>query len=329
MSIQGQQDVFIPRPPKPFGNALLTHAFDSNGVRAFGRLDEQTWQRFLAAWNAKGFTTAWIPWVSREVAGTNFIRDDGIIVLQNELDEIVRSVQRFDELAKGEVFTDFEELYKFTLFEYADDPRGTEFIQDNENVYLKRIFLAKQVRERLDIGKDGSYMNGSFWLGIKDPTGGWFGEMVTRSFIGHTAKAIAAWKKEMTVDENSTDEQISADISRQVQRLALRRGQRLGVPLDVLQKVLDKWNASGENPDTMFTYANFLECWYYIEFARGHLTRKHRENDGHDFHIASYLTRAEHFVTGDKDLRALLRHITREPERKLVKPHDFIKHVLS
>ena len=329
MSVQDQQSVFIPRLPKPFGTSPLTHAFDSNGVREFGRLDETIWQRFLTAWNAKGYTTAWIPWVSREVAGTNFIRDDGIIVLQDELEVIVRSVQRFDELAKGEVFTEFEQLYKFTLFEYAGDPRGTEFIHDNENQYLKRIFLAKQVKERLDIGKDGSYMNGSFWLGIKDSEGGWFGEMVTRTFVGHSAKAIAAWKKEMTVNENSTDEEIAADITRQLQRLVLRRGQRLGVPMDVLQKVLDKWNASGENPDSLFVYTNFLESWYYIEFARGHLTRKRRENDGHDFHIASYLTRAEHFVTGDKDLRALLRHITREPERKLIKPPDFIKQVLA
>lgn len=325
-----QPNVYVPRPSKPPAKGPpLTHAFDSNGVRELGRIDEPAWKSFKAAWDRKGYTTAWIPWVSREVAGTNFIRDDGIIVLQDELDQIVLAVQRFDELAKGEVFADFESMYRYSLFEYAGDPRGTEFIEDNDDIYLKRIFLAKQVKERLDIGKDGSYTNGSFWLGIKDPAGGWFGEMVTRTFVGHSDKAIAAWKTLMTVDENSPDEQVAKDISRQLLKIALGRANEMGIPLDVLQKVLDQWNAANEHPDSFFTYANILESWYYIEFARGTLTRKRRENDGHDFHIASYLTRAEHFVTGDKDLRALLRRITREPDRKLIKPAHFIKQVIS
>src|SRR5207244_4270181 len=94
--------------------------------------DEPTWQRFKDGWNAKGYNTAWIPWVAREVAGTNFIRDDGTIVMQEELEEIVRSIRRFDELAKDEVFADFDELYKFSFFEYADDPRWPDHVQTDQ-----------------------------------------------------------------------------------------------------------------------------------------------------------------------------------------------------
>jgi hypothetical protein len=326
---QAAKQVFVPRPPRPIGNAPVSHAFDSNGVRIFGPMDASTWKRFKVNFKAKGYTTAWIPWVAREVAGTNFIRDDGTIVMKKELKEIVRSIKRFDELAEGEVFVEFEQLYKFTLFEYAGDSRGHQFITDNENVILKRIFLAKRVKERLDIGKDGSNRDGSYFLGFKDPEGGWFGDVVRHTFVGHSKKAIAAWKSLITVDENSPDEQIAKDIGRQIPKLALRRGQRLGVPDDVLQVVLDKWNAAGEHPDTMFVYANFLESWYYVEFARGHLTRKRYENDGHDFHIASYLGRAQNFVTGDKNLRTLLNHITKAADTRIIKPPNFIKQVLS
>src|SRR5205809_964103 len=93
---------FVHRPPisqrteKPL-TGLLTHVFDTNGVRRLGRLKESSWRKLLAAWKAKGYTTAWIPWVAYEITSTNFVYKDDVVP-QRIVEEIVRAVKRFDIL---------------------------------------------------------------------------------------------------------------------------------------------------------------------------------------------------------------------------------------
>jgi hypothetical protein len=260
----------------------------------------------------------------REVVGTNFIGGDGDVVSQALVEEIVRSVRRMDQLAEGDILPGFEQLIRYSLFEFSAASGGPSRLCENEADFKKRIQLCKRVTRRDQVCIK-AMPDGSSFLGFEDLEGDYFGEAIKESFVDHTEKAIAAWKKLIQVDETAGDEQIARDIVRQLQKFVIWQGHYLDVPESVLQAVLDKWNAGDENPDTTFTYAALVENWYYVEFARGRLTRRRKENDGHDLRIATYLSRAQYMVTADENLRRLLSHVTRKSEDRILYPAEFVE----
>src|SRR5438132_1639392 len=129
MLSQVRRDRFVPSLPphkrtEPMPTAPLSHIFDSNDVRKLGELPSSQWDKLWRAWRAKGYTTGWIPWVVREVVGTNFYDDYGNLCGEKKFKQIVRSVRRFDMLAEGDVLPEFNELFVYSMYEYAGGKGG-------------------------------------------------------------------------------------------------------------------------------------------------------------------------------------------------------------
>ena len=78
-------------------------------------------------------------------------------------------------------------------------------------------------------------------------------------------------------------------------------------------------------PAAPFTVAAYCAFWYYVEFARGRLARKHKENDGADFEISANVSVADHLLMDDGRLRTLISHYLREAARRIIKPCHFYR----
>ncbi len=317
----------------------LSHVYDTNGVRALGRLKESSWKKFRASWKAKGYTTGWIPWVAYEITSTNLIRNMAPVP-QRELEQIVLAIQRFDELADGDVLPDVDQLYVRSMFEVVGAPGGPSHLNEVEDDLRFRIHIAKQVTRHNQVGL------------MPDPEGGFFvgfvdGPIITvkpfrSNFAGHAPKAIAAVQKLLEgtgLTKDSPDEDVAKAIQTYFLALLLRKAERLRVPQHVQDGVAKLWEPLPQldpskppeprmMPDAPFTMAMFAECWYYFEFARGRLTRAHVDNDGPDFKIATYMSVAEHFVTNDTDLRRLISHYTREADRRIIRHRQLFRSIL-
>jgi len=336
---------FVPRPPisertlTP-GSSPLSHVFDTNGVRALGRLRESSWRRLLALWKAKGYTTGWIPWVAYEITSTNFIFK-GTVVSQLEVERIVRAVQRFDILADGDVLPDVDQLFVRSMYDHVGAPGGPSHFSEIEDDLRGRIHICKQVTNRNQIGQvpDGK---GSFYVGFQDNKIVWY-KAFKSNFASHAPKAVAAVEKlikDSGLTKDSPDEDVAKTIIPYILAIILHNAERLRVPRHVQDAVAKLWEPPSHVdptkprkphmiPDVPFTVAVLAECWYYAEFARGRLTRTHLDNDGPDFKIATYMCKAEYFVTNDTNLRKLISHYTLEADRRIINPSQFYRAVVA
>jgi hypothetical protein len=336
---------FVPRPPisertDTPGTSPLTHVFDTNAVRALGRLRESSWKKLLSLWKAKGYTTGWIPWVAYEITSTHFIFK-GAVVPQLEVERIVLAVQRFDILTDGDVLPDVDQLFVRSMYDFVGAPGGPSHLNEIEDDLRSRIHICKQVTNRDQVGQvpDG---NGSFYVGFQDNKIVWY-KAFKSNFASHAPKAVAAMEKlikDSDLTKDSSDEDVAKAILPYILSIILRKAERLQVPQQIRDGVAKLWAPPEQLdpttprephmiPDLPFTVAMLAECWYYAEFARGRLTRAHLDNDGPDFKIATYMSKAEHFVTNDTNLRKLISRYTLEADRRIIKPARFYRSALG
>jgi len=312
------------------GENFLTHILDTNGVRALGRLKERSWQKLLANWKAKGYTTGWVPWTVTEITGTNLLENGGV-VSQEELDQIILAVQRMDILAGGDVLPDVDQMIVYSMYQFAKAHGGPSHLNDSEDNYRYRIHVLKQVTSRDQITRMVD-PDGSVFIGFKDGDE-IFGQPYKETFKAHAPKAVALVRKLMegtNLNADSSDQEVAYFINKHLGEMLLRKGLKFRLSVKVMDAIGKAFRVDAKTiPDAPFTVAAYCEFWYYTEFARGRLKRKHKENDGADFKISAYMSVADHFVMDDGRLCTLISHYMREAARRIIKPCRFYRRALQ
>ncbi|MBL8739268.1 MAG: hypothetical protein JNL12_22765 [Planctomycetes bacterium] len=292
----------------------LSHSFDSNAVRDLGELPEPDWQQFLTAWRNRQYATAWIPAVAREVAGRNLLFAL-IASPARDIRPIVTAVRRFDDLSRGLMMPPWESQFRYSVFEYAGDPRAVQQLVDDVAA-RKLLDAVTTIQSASDIAVTRT-SDSSFVLALNT------GAVVSKhafdfSFTDHATQALPIFARMVQLPENATPQEIRQSVWEIVPHLVVGYARDFNVPEDVLTRLAEKWDASDQHPDAFFTYSVFLECWFKIQFAKGMLTRRIRESDGQDLRIASYLSHSRTLVTSDNRLRVMLENITRDPASRMM-----------
>jgi hypothetical protein len=97
----------------------FTLIVDSCVVRKLGELSEPDWSHFLRGWRTSKQSTAWLPRVVSEVAGTN-LDWQAEELTEERLELIVQGIRRFDELTNcGPVLPNDHEILRRGLYELA------------------------------------------------------------------------------------------------------------------------------------------------------------------------------------------------------------------
>lgn len=281
--------------------------FDSNAVRNFGALTDSQWVALLRRWRARRLTTAWVPRVISEVAGTNLDQKRGLS--QRTLEQIVRGIRRFDILAGGAILCDEREAVRRSLFALAGRGMPISIKHDRSIAGWREVLdHAKQLDSVNLIEVDSS--NGKRRIILKSRANPDVGVAVipTDDFELEAEHRIDFWRRRTKCKRRAQLKERVIEIVEFLPEFAKAavRNADIGVPVDVARDALkaravDLFNSA-------FGYRLVVESWYLHLRATGD-KESTENNDMADIVIATYLAYGRQIVTDDANLRSLLEAV--------------------
>ena len=282
-------------------------------MRALGKLSNSRWDALLHGWKGRAMTSAWVPRVVSEVAGTNLDQACG---LQREtLEEVVRAVRRFDELADRTVLPDEHEIMRQALHALAGlgtspRPPGDEGpVLGGWRTVLDHALLLDSVHLVMP-----EVVKGQRRLILKnrrDPDRG-VAVIPARSFESRAPANVNYWRRRTRCRRGAP----AIDRIREIVEFlpeyvrSAAKAPEISVPIEVARSAL---SASSEQIfGSPLGYRCVVESWYLHLRATGDKVRI-TNNDMADIVIASYIPYGRVFVTDDGDLRALLGEVVADP----------------
>ena len=287
----------------------LSVIMDSNAVRALGSLSDAQWSAFLLSWRTRAFTTAWVPRVVSEVAGSNLDRVAGLT--DEALQVVVRSIQRFDELADGRILPDEHEVVRQSIYELAGRERPTQQCETTEPASPNWRIVVDHAKRLHSVDLVAiEVVNGKRHVILKDPRDPFRGVAVhpNQRFKLDAPERVGFWKQRTKCKRGAAPEERIKEIVTFLPEYtrSAATAPEVSVPLDVAQEALEKCDKRlFQSP---FGYRLAVENLYLHLRATGD---KHKisDNDMTDIVVASYLAYGEVFVTADDELRRLLEAV--------------------
>lgn len=297
--------------------------FDTNAVRGLAALDARRWERFVAAWNGAGLRTAWAPPVIVEIAGTNLARKKGLDPAG--LSDVQAAVRRFDELARGEIEPDADELVRRSLYDLAGvaaPPSPVPNYSDAWRGILTLLLAARSPREVQTRVEGGALTVRVVPQGAKS---GWdivvppgFEEFVRTRIAGTVSR----------VSKPRAGDALERDVASTLPKWGAVLGKRLAVPPTVVAAALDP--AHGDRLfRSPFAMRAVCEITYDHDRLPGRRTKVDDPNDQLDLALTTYLYDNRSFVTNDRRFGKLLLRVLADPARIVATPIDLLTEMLA
>jgi hypothetical protein len=295
---------------------IYPFVFDTSAVRDIGDFEEPKWSAFRARWLKDKLSTSWIPIVVSEVLGTNLIgaKESGD---PKALAVIVRSVKRFDFLAKTRVLPHMKDLVRAAFYRFAGRSAPPEIFGSYTAQFQELVKLGKKVEDFREVSVK-KISDTKLKVGLQVPhTREVLGVNIDLIFGPHVDEEVLKWKARLNGATFKDDKQVDRILAEHMPGMLKGLGTQNGVPPDVLAKLDDPALISDPKQldqmfGTCFAYTAIVQQRYYVERALGKLIGDVEENTGRDLMVATYLSCGARLVVQDKRARNYLKRFTAE-----------------